>query len=156
MEKINSFLHKRRYLLGFIAVTAFSLAIAAYYRANIVMAVKTAYPQYAGLLTAAVVICAVLAIVSYVLIVRLNTNTVKVYLIMSLIAAVILPAECTEVGSLAFTGCAKLHVVRLEGGATVIAPDAFPEQEIVFYVPAGSAVYAQLTEAGRRVYAAGE
>ena len=67
-------------------------------------------------------------------------------------AAVTIPADCMSVGSFAFADCRNLHAVYLETGTAEIAPDAFPDQDIVFYAPAGSAAYGQLAGYGYHVY----
>ena len=67
-------------------------------------------------------------------------------------AGAVIPAGCSAIGRSAFTGCGNLHAVYLESGTTEIDPGAFPDQVIVFYVPADSEAGRQLEESGYRVY----
>ena len=67
-------------------------------------------------------------------------------------AAVTVPAGCASIGQTAYAGCSQLRVVYLETETALIAGDAFPDQEMVFYAPAGSDVFSRLEAAGYRVY----
>ena len=68
-------------------------------------------------------------------------------------SAVTLSENCVVIESQAFANCPNLRVVDLKAGNASIAPDAFPDHSVVFYVPAGSETYNLLIDSGYVVYA---
>lgn len=98
MERLNNFLHKRKYLFGFLTLLAAGVLIVVFYLNNTVKELSeanSALAKWAGVL---IILCATLTILSYVFTVWLKTSALKAYVIFSFIAAcllgLIIPPNC--------------------------------------------------------------
>lgn len=90
MERLNSILHKSRYVFGFLALCALGVIITVYYFRNAVSELAEAHASLAKLLGAVIITCAALAILSYVTIVWLKIKPLRAYVLFAFIAACLL------------------------------------------------------------------
>lgn len=90
MERLNGFLHKSRYLFGFLALCAAGALITVYYFNHAVSKLAETHAFPAKILGAVIIACTVLAILSYVTVVWLKIKPLKAYVLFAFIAACLL------------------------------------------------------------------